>query len=251
MPLSKNKLKQLRALQRKKIRQQEGLFLAEGVKIAEELLQQTQVPIREVFATENWLTSNANLVNDFHGNVHAVTQAELKQISTLETANQVLLIAETPQFKLNKTAVENGLSLYLDDLQDPGNLGTILRIADWFGITQVFLSKGCVEVYNSKVIQASMGAFLRVKTLEINLLDLKNQFSDLPIYGALMNGENIFQMDLSPNGILVIGNEGRGISDVTQQLLTHKITIPKGQNGGAESLNAGVATGILCAQFFR
>lgn len=249
--LSKNQLKRIRSLHRKKIRQQEGVFLAEGVKIAQELLQQQQVKVKAVFAVEKWMAANRHLCDSLEGELHQITPAELKQISTLETTNQVLLVVETPVFTLDNNIVQNGFSLYLDDIQDPGNLGTILRIADWFGIAYVFCGKGCVEVYNSKVIQASMGAFLRVKTLTTSLLDLKSELPNVSFYGALMEGENVFNIDINHPAILVIGNEGRGISSEHQQLLTHQITIPKGKNGGAESLNAGVATGILCSVFCK
>lgn len=251
MSLSNNKIKQVRALQRKKIRRQEGLFLAEGTKIAQELLKQQQVLVREIFALDQWLLRNEHLLSATSASIHPVDAVTLKQISTLDTPNQVVLLAQQPQYTFDAVATQQQFSLYLDDLQDPGNMGTILRIADWFGIPYVFLGKGCVEIYNAKVVQSSMGAFLRVQTIEMPLQDLRTHCPELHIYGAMMEGEDILRADLPDAAVLVIGNEGRGISASVQSLLTHQITIPKGKNGGAESLNAAVATGILCSQFMR
>lgn len=236
-------------MQRKKIRQQEGVFIAEGVKIVNEIIEQAPTKIREIYALPEWINTHQKQVQQSDVSIEEITPATLKNISSLQTPNQVLAVVESLDNQIDEVLIGKHLSLYLDEIQDPGNLGTILRIADWFGIPYVFCSKGCVEVYNYKVIQSSMGAFLRVKTPQITLADLKLKYPDIPIYGAVMQGENIYQMPLTNKGILVIGNEGRGISKELQAILTHKVTIPRGANGGAESLNAGVATGILCSVF--
>lgn len=249
LSISKNNIKRLKSLQRKKIREQEGVFIAEGVKIVDEILQQASAQIREIYALPEWINTHRQQLLKGNFSVDEISLTELKSISSLQTPNQVLVVAQNIDNQVDEELVGRHLSLYLDEIQDPGNLGTILRIADWFGIPYVFCSKGCVDVYNYKVIQSSMGAFLRVKTPQITLSELKSKHIDLPIYGAVMQGENLYKMPLSPKGILVIGNEGRGISKELQELLTHKITIPRGVNGGAESLNAGVATGILCSVF--
>jgi TrmH family RNA methyltransferase len=139
------------------------------------------------------------------------------------------------------------LTLLLDEIQDPGNLGTIMRIADWFGIPNVICSTNCADAYNPKTIQATMGAFLRVRTFRLNLTEFCRNFSALPVYGAVLGGENLFQTKLNKNALIVIGNEGKGISPDMIQQLTHRIEIPA--NGQAESLNAAIATGIICAAF--
>ena len=244
MAISKNQIKYLRSLKQKKFRQMYNNFIAEGTKIAKELLAQTAFPIEGIFALENWLIENEPLLTKCKSVVHVVSEKELGQISNLKTPQQVLIVAKQPVLEFATPKLQQSLSLYLDGIQDPGNMGTILRIADWFGIPNILLSDDCVEVYNPKVVQASMGAFLRVQT---GVFDLKKlQFSaDFPLLGAMMTGKNCFEIGTIQQGILVIGNEGKGIRAATQELLTQQITIPS--NGGAESLNAAVATGILCA----
>ena len=172
--------------------------------------------------------------------------AELEKISTLQTPNQVLAIVKMPaEFDWNNN-FSTDLALYLDGIQDPGNLGTILRIADWFGILQVFLSPDCVELYNPKVIQATMGSFLRIKTAIVELPALKAGIPGLKTYGALLSGENVFSVQVQHPALLIIGNEGKGIREEYIPLIDRAISIPRHVDGGAESLNAGVATGIIC-----
>ena len=159
-------------------------------------------------------------------------------------------MAAIPETTTGSKPTEESLSLYLDGIQDPGNMGTILRIADWFGVDCVFSSPDCVDPYNPKVIQATMGAFLRVSCIETTIERLHEEHPGLPIYGAVMDGENVFHANLkSKEGIIVIGNEGRGISSEAESLLSQRISIPPAAHSGAESLNAAVATGILCAVF--
>jgi len=145
--------------------------------------------------------------------------------------------------------VQNDLSLFLDGIQDPGNMGTILRIADWFGIAHVFCANGCVDVYNSKVVQSSMGAFLRVKAIPSSYEAIKADFPTLPSYATTLHGANVFTNELTSNGLIMIGNEGKGLSEALIHAANHRITIPSFSESGAESLNAGVATGIICAAF--
>jgi TrmH family RNA methyltransferase len=182
----------------------------------------------------------------FQAIVTEVNESELKKISTLTTPNQVLMVVKQPSFELDFQAIRSDLSLYLDGIQDPGNMGTILRIADWFGIPYIFCSDTCVDIFNPKVVQATMGAFLRIKSKEIDLKELIE--ATTPVYGALLEGENLFQTERSKHGIIVIGNEGRGISDEVRALINRPILIPP-HGVGAESLNAAVATGIICAVF--
>lgn len=244
--LSQNKIKYLTALQSKKFRQKYDIFLAEGDKICLEIIKNDKIKIEEIFALPNWIEKNIESLKPFRDRLIEITEAELKKISCLTTPNQVLISAHIPIFEINKELINNDLSFYLDGIQDPGNMGTILRTADWFGVKNVFCSDTCVDIFNPKVIQASMGAFLRIQSQEIDLEQLVSK--DLPVYGAVLEGENIFETKLSNKGIIVIGSEGKGISDANLSFLTHKIKIPAYGNG-AESLNAAVATGIICAVF--
>ena len=244
--LSQNKIKYLTALHSKKFREKYNIFLAEGDKICLEIVTSKKVKIEEIFAVSSWIEKNAELLQPFRDRLIEISEAELKKISCLTTPNQVLISAHQPSFEIDKLLINSSLSLYLDGIQDPGNMGTILRNADWFGIENVFCSDTCVDIFNPKVIQASMGAFLRVKSQEIDLEALITE--NLPIYGALLEGNNIFEEKLSANGIIVIGSEGKGISDALLPFITHKIKIPAYGNG-AESLNAAVAAGIICAAF--
>ena len=245
--VSKNTIKFIKSLRLKKFRQKYNKFIVEGDKMLREILLQDELKIDSLFAVGSWIETNDTFFQLPVDKVFNISLTELKQISALKTPNQVLAIIEIPPSTLCERNLKNNINLYLDDIQDPGNLGTILRIADWFGIPQVICSKGTVDIYNEKVIQSTMGAFLRVKTPVLELEELKNNFPAIPVYGALMDGENIFSTTFPKNGILVIGNEGKGISLDNQKLLTHKITIPKTDSSGAESLNAAVATGIICS----
>lgn len=215
--------------------------------MAREMLAQSAVAVEQVYAVEAWAIAHAGLLrgrSDLETVI--VSERELSQISSLTTPNQVLVVAHKPSWEW-PSLPDFTRALYLDGIQDPGNMGTILRIADWFGIPFVFCSDTCVDVYNSKVIQASMGAFLRVQTMEIELAVLLEQYAGLPVLGAFMQGLNAFDHSWPEKGILVIGSEGEGISKNNLLLINEKVTIPKGKPGGAESLNAAVAMGILCA----
>ncbi|MEL7118261.1 MAG: RNA methyltransferase [Bacteroidota bacterium] len=226
-------------------------FICEGDKIVKELLQNPSYNIDFICALPTWLQKNDALIPSTLLNVLEVNGKILKKISNLKTPNDVLAVVDIPENALDSQLIDKQPCLYLDALQDPGNLGTILRIADWFGIPYLFLSSNTVEIYNPKVIQASMGAFLRVKTKIIEIEELKQLFPNKAILGADMGGENIFQADLPKDAIVVIGNEGNGISENNRQWLDQIISIPKGNNGGAESLNAAVATGIISAWMSR
>jgi TrmH family RNA methyltransferase len=222
-------------------------FVVEGDKMATEIIKQQGLKLEGIYALETWIERNASDLNNFHSILHAVSPKELGRISGLKTPNQVLIVCKIPTYSLDIPLINNSLTLFLDNLQNPGNMGSILRIADWFGLPYIFSSKNGVEVYNSKVIQASMGAFLRVKTIAIDFDELLAQFPDLKTYAAVLEGENVFQKRFDAKGLLIIGNEGKGISEAIQNKTTDKISIPKGAAGAAESLNAAVATGILCA----
>jgi RNA methyltransferase, TrmH family len=245
--LSQNKIKYLTALQLKKNRAEQQCFVAEGDKICTEIIREQKIEVQNIFATDAWLAKNEVFLKPFSKQIESVTEAELKKVSTLSTPNQALIVARKPIFQINKTLISQSLVLYLDGIQDPGNMGTILRNADWFGIPYVFCSDTCVDIYNPKVIQASMGAFLRVQSQEIELAELLKDIPTIPVYGALLEGENIFKTTLQPNAIIVIGSEGKGIAPHNLTWITDKIKIPS--QGAAESLNAAVATGIICSLF--
>ncbi|MEM9990604.1 MAG: RNA methyltransferase [Bacteroidota bacterium] len=251
MPISKNKAKYIRSLRQKKFRQKYNKFVAEGAKLALEILQDTSLEIELVLATETWVEKYAPLLKRRAKEVIRVKPVELKPLSVLQTPNQVLLVASIPNYALKQQVVQTDWSLYLDTVQDPGNLGTILRIADWFGIQHIFCSPDTADVFNPKVIQSTMGAFLRTNVLRTSLLALKEQFPELPFVGAMLGANSIYTSPLPRSGILVMGNESKGIGKEQQELLTEKISIPAHTASGMESLNVGVATGIICAEIRR
>ena len=215
--------------------------------MATEIIQHQGLSIEGIFALDAWITANNTLLAKFNAILHTISRKDLERISSLKTPNQVLVVCKAPTYKLDLPTINTSLTLFLDDLQNPGNMGSILRIADWYGLPYVFCSKNCVDVYNPKVIQASMGAFLRLKIISTDFASLTQQCPDLPSFAAVLEGENVFKANLPKNGLLVIGNEGAGVSTKIKNQATHLIRIPKGKNGGAESLNAAVATGILCS----
>ncbi len=233
--LSKIEIKYIQSLCHKKQRQAEGLFIAEGAKLADELLQ-SDYPIKKIYATPDWVSKHS-----LRSEVVTITDIELQKISALQAPNQVLVIAEQKN-RVDPPVLEHQLTLVLDGIQDPGNLGTIIRIADWFGIKQVIASLDTVELYNPKVIQGTMGSFIRVQ-LWYQSLEVLLQTATVPVYGALLQGNNMHTEPPVSEAILVIGNESKGISPVLLPYITHPISIPR--LGGAESLNAAVATGII------
>lgn len=232
--LSKNEAKYIQSLYHKKTREQEGVFVVEGPKIIEEVLASDFV-IKKLYAIGDWI-KNVNKTID----ATIVTTAELQRISGLQTANQVLAVVE--QKKLNEPVFKGSFTIVLDGIQDPGNLGTIIRIADWFGVRQIIASNDTVELYNPKVIQSTMGSFVRTKVWYDDIINVL-QHAGVTVYGALLDGKNVLEIAKLNEGILVIGNESKGISDDVKKYITQPITIPR--LGGAESLNAAVATGII------
>lgn len=235
--LSKNELKYIQSLCQKKQRTSERLFLAEGTKLVAELLE-ASYPIKNIYALESWAAPLPDLP------ITRISPIELEKISTLQTPNQVVVVAEHSE-PTGEPVLKNKLTLVLDGIQDPGNLGTIIRIADWFGIDQIITSNDTVELYNPKVIQATMGSFLRVKIWYRELQELLTSIN-VPVYGALLNGTSMYATKPPKEALLVIGNESKGIRENILPYIKHAITIPR--TGKAESLNAAVATGILLAQ---
>jgi TrmH family RNA methyltransferase len=233
--LTKNELKYIQSLYHKKQRDEEQLFIAEGPKLVDELIK-SDVVVRQVYALANWIQSN-----EVDAPVKEVSAVELSRISNLQTPNEVLAIAEQ-WMPVEEPFLKGKLTIVLDGIQDPGNMGTIIRIADWFGINQIICSNDCVDRYNAKVVQSSMGSILRVQCWYKDLEEWKS-FEDVPFYGALLSGHNIFSLNKVNEGVLIIGNESKGIREPILSKITHPVTIPK--IGGAESLNAGVAAGII------
>lgn len=247
MKLSKAQIKYLLSLQQKKIRQKNRFFVLEGEKMAKEVLLQKKIVINAIYATADWVENHRHLMAQYKSITTIISHSELKKISSLKTPNQVLMVLPMFDNDIKPTNIKNSLSLVLENVQDPGNMGTIIRIADWFGIDHIFCSIGCVDIYNPKVVQATMGGLLRVKIHYTPLEQLFDQYPNQTVYGAILGGKNVFQTQLEAKGFLLIGNEGKGLTDGLQKYITKPITIPK--FGQAESLNAAVATGILCAMF--
>ena len=238
--LSKNKIKWIRSLQLKKNRDELGLFIVEGEKMVQEAIENFSQQIDFLVVTK----FSSIKTDDVSFEVAIATDEELKSISTLKNPNKSLVVLKLPA----KRRIETSFRIALDGIQDPGNLGTILRLADWFDVKEIICSKETVDVYNPKVVQASMGAIFRIKVTYCDLEDYLKKSKE-PIFGALLEGQNIYKKSVDPKGILVLGNEGNGISEKIIPFITEPITIPR--FGQAESLNVSVATGILLSEFFR
>lgn len=239
--LSKSQIKLINSLYQKKYRNQHQLFVAEGVKVINELLE-SKIVLEKLYCT----TDFSHTISD--EKVSTVSEAELKKISNLKTPNQVLGLFKIPQTMHQKTT---GLTLVLDAINDPGNLGTIIRLCDWFGVSQLICSVDTVDCFNPKVVQASMGSLTRVP---IFYADLKSFLTEtkLPIYAAIMDGENVYESKLKSAAILVMGNEANGISKEILDLITNLVTIPQfGDIQQTESLNVATATAILLSEFKR
>ncbi|MBS0026625.1 RNA methyltransferase [Chitinophaga sp. 2R12] len=218
--------------------------MAEGDKIVQELLQ-AGMPVKGVFATTDWLEQHTSLLSGLPANaVVEVDTAVLKQLSSLTTPNRAMALLDMPP-AIDPLPAAGTVVLALEAIQDPGNMGTLIRIADWFGIPQIICSPDCVDVYNPKTIQSTMGSVVRVRIAEYGIKELLQQ-TTLPSYAATLHGKNIAGFPAIKEGIILIGNEGRGLTEEVTALATHRITIPR--IGGAESLNAAVAAGIICGR---
>ena len=246
--LSKNKIKYIRSLELKKNRKEEHAFVAEGHKLVGDLLGHFSCKL--LVATRSWMDVHPQVVAD---EVIEVTQEELTRASLQKTPQDVLAIFEQPDYPMNPEVISQSLCLALDDVQDPGNLGTIIRVADWFGIEHIFCSLGTVDVYNPKTIQATMGALARVKLHYCNLPSMIASLGDVPVYGTFLDGKNIYGEDLGTYGLIVMGNEGKGVSQEVADMVNKRLYIPNypPQRETSESLNVAMATGIVCAEFRR
>lgn len=248
MSLSKNKISYIQSLKQKKYRTEHNTFVAEGSKLIFDLLPHLTCQLL-VIADKTELN-----ISDIEAEeIIVATSAQIKKASHLATPPDAIAVFYQKQQDYSKTDLTDKLSLILDGVQDPGNLGTIIRIADWFGIENIFCSHDSVDVYNTKTVQATMGALSRVNIHYTNIVDLINNHPNSPIYGTFLNGENIYTEPLKSEGFIVMGNEGKGIRPETEQLISHRLYIPNfaTNSNTSESLNVAVATAIVCSEFRR
>ncbi len=237
--LSKSQIKLITSLKQKKYRLQHGFFVVEGIKTIKELLQ-SNLTLHKLYTTE---TFNIDAKDEI-----LISEADLKRISFLSTPNKALAIFKIPTPIPVST---NGLILVLDAIRDPGNLGTIIRLCDWFGIVDLVCSKETVDCFNPKVIQATMGSITRVNISYLDLVDFLNEI-ETPIFGAFMEGKNVYSKQMPEQGVLVMGNEANGISKEVEAIINEKISIPRfGDLQATESLNVATATAILLSEFRR
>ena len=247
--ISRTRIKWIKSLEMRKYRLQEKAFVAEGPKLVGELLPYS-TPLY-IAATKDWLDANRHLLRAVK-EVDEVSQTELERASLLRTPQSVLAVMPIPERRLDISSLQKKLVIALDSVQDPGNLGTILRIADWFGIHEVLCSEGTADVYNPKCVQSCMGALARVKVFYCNLPEVLGQV-EMPVFGTFLDGTDIYKEELSQQGIIVMGNEGNGISQPVAKMVNRRLYVPNYPKGSltTESLNVAVATGIVCAEFRR
>ena len=247
--ISRTRIKWIKSLEMRKYRLQEKAFVAEGPKLVGELLPYS-TPLY-IAATKDWLDANRHLLRAVK-EVDEVSQTELERASLLRTPQSVLAVMPIPVRRLDISSLQKKLVIALDSVQDPGNLGTILRIADWFGIHEILCSEGTADVYNPKCVQSCMGALARVKVFYCNLPEVLGQV-EMPVFGTFLDGTDIYKEELSGEGIIVMGNEGNGISQPVAKLVNRRLYVPNYPKGSltTESLDVAVATGIVCAEFRR
>lgn len=247
--ISKARIKLIKSLEQRKQRNLHHLFVAEGTKLVGELLATMQPSY--IAALPEWWKENKSIIKP-NCEKETITPEELQKTSLLRTPQQVIALFPIPHHQFDPKQGQQELCLVLDGIQDPGNMGTILRIADWFGIHDIICSEDTVDVYNPKAVQATMGALARVKVHYTNLSEMLNQCNS-PIYGTLLDGYNIYDQELGQNGFIVMGNEGKGLSQAIRNLVTQKLYIPNYPMGSqtTESLNVAIATSIVCSEFRR
>jgi TrmH family RNA methyltransferase len=244
--MTKAEIQFVRSLADKRMRDSEGLFIAEGDKLVEEILS-SGLTVRSLYTTHRDSTLRGATL---------IERSEMERISQLKSANTTLAVVEQPRYRLDEGALRHTLVLALDGVQNPGNMGTIMRLADWFGVSDILCSRECADCYNPKVVQATMGAILRVRVHYVDdlaaLLKRLNSCG-MPIYGTLLDGENIYTKQLTTNGVIVMGNEGRGLSDVCRATVSDSLFIPPYpiDTPTSESLNVAMATAVVLAEFRR
>jgi len=248
--ISKNQIKDITSLQKKKFRTEFKSFVIEGDKLVLEAFD-SDYEVVNIFATKNWL--NENFVPKTIETIE-VTKEELNKISSLSTPPDVLAVLTIHENEINTELISNSLSIILDNINDPGNLGTIIRLADWYGIENIICSQETVDVFNPKVVQSSMGSIFRVKVHYKNLSAFLKEFENIDnfeAYGAFLEGENIYSTDLNTKGFIVLGSESHGISTEIEKFVSKKITIPKAKSSKTESLNVAISAAVICSEFYR
>lgn len=255
MELKKNLIKVIRSLDKKKYRDEYGLFVAEGEKSVGELLA-SALEIECILAKPEWIHKQSAGLPAASKEIIEISDRELTQISFQKTPNQVLALVKIPSYNLDMEALTGGLSLYLDQVQDPGNLGTILRVADWFGIRHVLCGPGCADPYHPKTVQSTMGAIIRVKTYQMDtefFRHLHRYDPGFPVYGTFLDGENLYREHLSQKAVIVLGNESKGIGEEVARYVNRRLLIPSYPPGKptSESLNVAIAGAVVCAEFRR
>ena len=240
--LSKTIVKYIQSLAHKKLRDEHGVFIAEGPKVVAELLHSNKFPCKIICGLQSWMDDNAVLLRNISAEDKIeINESELERISLLQTPNKVIAVFYKKENEL--TDLKNNFSLMLDEIQDPGNMGTIIRTADWFGIKNIICSNECADCYNPKVVQASMGSLGRVNIIYTQLEEFIHENKGISIYAATLTGKHLSSFNKLKEGIILIGNESKGVKENLLRLAAEQITIPK--YGEAESLNAGVAAGII------
>ncbi len=253
--ISKNKIKLIRSLSNKKYRLQYRLFVAEGDKVVLDFIRAPEWKVEYLFAKKEWIKKLSDREKNNVSQISGISYEELKRISFLKTPHNVLALIRLPENSSPAHLLPGTLSLALDNIQDPGNLGTIIRIANWFGIRDIFCSEGSVDIFNPKVIQASMGSVIHIRVYYADLLkliqDARNQ--NLPVYGTFLEGSSVFESHLSSGGLIIFGNESKGISPALAEQINNRITIPSfpPEARTLNSLNLSAATAIICAEFRR
>jgi TrmH family RNA methyltransferase len=246
--ITNNQIKFVKSLHQSKFRQKYNNFIAEGDKIAQEILQCASFNIINIFATKEWIENNHELLKPHASVLIDILPPEMSKISTLKTNSSVLIVLEKKPELVDYEKLNTGHVIYLDDVQDPGNLGTIIRIADWFGVDSIIRSRGCADFYNPKVVQSTMGSFLNVSLYTERFDNLK--ITNHETVGAVMHGSILSEFEWPDRTMLIMGNEGKGVSAAIHQVIDHHVTIPGSNNRVADSLNVGMATGILMGSMF-
>lgn len=244
--ISKQQIKFINSLQYKKYRKKAQAFLVEGEKCVEELFD-SDFEIIKLVATAGYLEQHKTVIQNLRRPVYEVSAEVLCKMGSFKTGQNVLAVVKIPENKI--LTIDNEYVIALDELRDPGNLGTIIRIADWYGIKKILVSENSVDLYNPKVIHATMGSFTRVQLYYCDLPKMLDHLAGIKKYGAFMQGENVHKLKIESPAILVIGNEANGIGKQVSGQMNYRISIPK--IGGAESLNAAVATAIICDNLYR
>ena len=250
--LSKATIQFIRSLEQKKYRAQHDLFVLEGDKSVREVID-SALTVEYLLSKPAWLAQQSSIRAN---HIIEIDDGELSKISFQKTPNQAIALVRIPHYSLDMGELTGGLSLYLDRIQDPGNLGTILRVADWFGIRHVLCGAGCADPFSPKTVQATMGAMIRVQIHQTDagfFGQLKTYQPDFPVFGAFLDGDNLYHTPLSNKAVIVMGNESKGISDAVAQHVQQRLLIPPYPSGtpASESLNVATATAIICAEFRR